>query len=148
MEFEAPCMCSREGMDRRLVKGCPVHDVANAKTEYVKKPVPTTQPMPAVGVPFKVYHVYNTDFGGMGHNVGTVGYFSSEIAAQHVRAQDAFRSSKEEWAIMVNGDIYLLVTTAPIDLDLQNANYMNTVREQALQKLSPLERKALGLDDD
>ncbi len=100
-----------------------------------------------------VYEAHRTDGGGMGHNVGNIGFFSTPAKAHAAAATESpYSTVATRIAIQCNDDdglppkVFLLASPTRVDIDKHEAELTRKLRDQALKKLSSSERKALGFD--
>ena len=52
------------------------------------------------------------------------------------------------WAVEVDGSVYLLANSSPVDLDGKLSKQKDDLKKQVLSKLTQEEREALGLESD
>jgi hypothetical protein len=77
-----------------------------------------------------------------GRRVAILGYYSTKSAAEH-KATSWGKVDEEKGLALADGTIYLLCQEEPIDLDDQRACLEQQIRETALAKLTPEERRVL-----
>lgn len=87
-----------------------------------------------------VWEVYSTGTDGQSWG-GSIGFFSSEALAK-AACPSWERKYRARKAIKVDGKIYRLASNKPIKLD---QSQKDKDRERALAKLTPKDRKALGI---
>jgi hypothetical protein len=96
-----------------------------------------------------IYEAVGSNDSGWGgnHYSFPVGYASTHYGAQTLaRGKGGWGSDgsvKEVAAVEIDGRIYLV--TGPIDLDGKEAEAKENFRQNALAKLTPAEREALGV---
>lgn len=100
-----------------------------------------------MGIVTKVWAVYQ---GGDDRRVGyPAEFYSSEVAAKVAAKGRGWYGGDAPVhphpAIYADGAAYLLACDHPIDVDLKRAQETERVKKEALAKLSPAEKAALGL---
>ena len=128
------CTCdySQEGMDRRRIVGsspnCPAHGAKKDMKDYTI---------------IDVWEVYNASADELGRNTGTIGFFSQDLVAEAMTGP--YVKKKRRKAIRVSGEVFLLECETPVDLDNNQAEQLEKVKQNAMKKLTPQEQLALGL---
>ncbi len=95
--------------------------------------------------------VYAVMLGGDDRSSGTPGEWYSTESAANIAAKNrgwygGDAPVKSFPAVRINGKAYILRSANPVDLDLEEAKQNERVKQQALGKLSPEERKVLGVN--
>lgn len=97
-----------------------------------------------------IYEAQHSDSDGYKDTRRTLGYFSNSADAQSAaKGQNSWGGNGnvvERRAVMVDGLAYLITSETPIDVDNTFAKALQDTREEALKKLSPEERRALGVE--
>lgn len=91
----------------------------------------------------KAYQIYSTD--GYTEQPTSI-FFSTLTAAQEYRKKDYMTGQpREVYLIESEGVLYKLDSINAIDLDQKQAKAKAKLAQEALEKLSPAEKAALGL---
>jgi len=99
----------------------------------------------------QLYKAYTTDYDG--RDVGSIGYFSTEMMARSACGEGGHSSVKPVDVLQVvrddqtkdQYDYYLLDDPAPVKADVNFELFVKQLREKAMAKLSDAEKEALGL---
>lgn len=95
-----------------------------------------------------VYSAYETT-DEMGRTGGCIGHFSdpssANIAAQGKGWYGGEGKVLTHSAVCIDGEVYLLKSNEPVDLDGKKEQVRKQLAAQALAKLSDVEKEALGL---
>ncbi len=95
-----------------------------------------------------LFHVYETDDGGMGRDVGLIGYFTDADAAAAARAGEnhPYTGSRQVPALRIGNVYFRLAEAEPIEVNVPPSKMKTEqLKKSGMAKLSAAERKALGL---
>lgn len=99
---------------------------------------------------------YNTDDGGRGDNVGTIGYYTTPQMAKSACVDNPYTGTKDVKALRVlatdaapeEAEYYILAEEKPVQANLNFEAFTKKLRESAKAKLTEAEQRALGLIKD